>query len=686
MSLKQFEILEMVAKGGMAEVYRARTTGLGGFEKEVCVKKILPHLTEDESFVEMFVNEAKLAATLNFGNIVQVHDLCVSGDGEYFIVMEYVHGLDLSDIIRKSQVRGESVPPNWAVHVCREICRGLHYAHERTDTSGTPLNVIHRDVSPHNVLVSSAGEVKITDFGIAKASSIATQTAVGVLKGKYGYMSPEQARGEPLDRRSDLFNLGIVLYELLVGERCFAGSSDFSTLNLMRSAEVTPPRKIQPGIPEALEKIVLKALAPKREDRFQDALEFERALADYAEGEGKSETPDAIGALVRTLMAAGDEGASGGDRATGVLALASVVGPAPEAEANAEPAAAKSAGDAPEKGPAAQEKPRKAPADKKPAAKDAAKKAAKAKADAAQPPADRKAEKQAAKEKAKAARKPVGRQHLKPGLTQVLASQKRARRFSLARLAVPLALAGAAGFGIGRYRAEKAVGAHSFRVMEQRADAPHRVIDVASTPPGAEIWLDGEKWPHPTPATIVQPADQTPKKIKLAKAGYDDWSQAITYQDQVARIDAALTGGPTATLKVAPQPPGVSVSIDRGPSAPTPLTKKLPPGAHRVELRDGRFLPWMKQVRLAAGATVVLRPTLLEKTSAAIITLETEAPSTVRADDQPATGPAHRHRIPVAPGQPIRLALDHGGEKRTIELTVPAPGPRQIYLDKESIR
>src|SRR5688572_4680446 len=276
----------MIAKGGMAEVYKAKTVGFQGFEKEVCVKKILPHLTEDESFVSMFINEAKLAATLNYANIVQVHDLCVSANGEYFIVMEYVHGKDLSDVIRAAQLAGREVPPDLAVYICREVCKGLYYAHTKTDSTGALLNIIHRDVSPHNVLVSFMGEVKLTDFGIAKASSIMNKTAVGILKGKYGYMSPEQARGQPLDHRSDIFNTGIVLYELLVGERCFAGSSDFSTLNLMRNAEVTPPTKINKNIPKELEAIVLKTLSREPKDRFQDAMQLESALGKFAKNAG----------------------------------------------------------------------------------------------------------------------------------------------------------------------------------------------------------------------------------------------------------------------------------------------------------------------------------------------------------------------------------------------------------------
>lgn len=328
MSLKKFEILEMIAKGGMAEVYRAKTTGFSGFQKEVCVKKILPHLTEDESFVTMFINEAKLAATLNYANIVQVHDLCVSAGGEYFIVMEYVNGKDLSDVIRAAQLAGREIPPEIAVYICREISKGLYYAHNQTDPGGANLNIIHRDISPHNVLVSFMGEVKITDFGIAKASSIANKTAVGILKGKYGYMSPEQARGQPLDHRSDIFNTGIVLYELLVGERCFAGSSDFSTLNLMRNAEVTPPTKIVTAVPAEVEAMVLKALSKERKDRFQDALEFESALGAWAKDHGAA-TATELARFVRELFAQAEERENGSS--TGVLALSSVVGPPPSA-------------------------------------------------------------------------------------------------------------------------------------------------------------------------------------------------------------------------------------------------------------------------------------------------------------------------------------------------------------------
>ncbi|MBI4818436.1 MAG: protein kinase [Deltaproteobacteria bacterium] len=335
MTLKKFEVREMIAKGGMAEVYRAQTVGPEGFAKEVCVKKILPHLTEDSNFVKMFVNEAKLAATLNFANIVQVHDLCVSASHEYFIVMEYVEGKDLSDVIRGAQLAGREVPPDIAVYVAREVAKGLYYAHTKVDPSGAPLNLIHRDISPQNVLVSYMGEVKITDFGIAKASSIVNKTAVGILKGKYGYMSPEQARGERIDARSDIFCLGIVLYELLVGERCFAGASDYSTLNLMREAVVTPPTKINDKVPKSLEAIILKTLSKDADGRYGDALELEGALGKWAVESRQEARSTDLARFMKELFARPPSGVEL-PSSTGVLDLASVVGPAPTDEAGKE--------------------------------------------------------------------------------------------------------------------------------------------------------------------------------------------------------------------------------------------------------------------------------------------------------------------------------------------------------------
>ncbi len=263
----------------MAEVYEAVAFLPNGDETIVCIKKILPHLTKDHGSVSMFLDEARLAASLSSPNIAQVYDLCVSQGREYFIVMEFVRGMDVSRMVRLSQQLGRRIPLSVALRIVQEMCHGLRYAHEKTDDRGRSLRITHRDISPHNVLLSYAGEVKITDFGIAKSTMVMTTTAVGLLKGKYGYMSPEQARGEDVDHRSDLFNVGIVLYELICGDRCFSGEDDVATLQLMRYATVQPPRELDATIPASLEQVVLKALAFDPADRYQSAAELERDLA-----------------------------------------------------------------------------------------------------------------------------------------------------------------------------------------------------------------------------------------------------------------------------------------------------------------------------------------------------------------------------------------------------------------------
>lgn len=277
-SIEHFEIERSIAKGGMAEVYEASGFSPDGERMQVCIKKILPHLTRDSASMSMFMDEARLASSLHHPNIVQVYDLCISQERDYFIVMEYVAGLDVSRLLRRARRADRPVPIPVAVRIVQEVCAALRYAHEKRDADGRSMRIIHRDISPQNILVARDGAVKLTDFGIAKSTVVMTTTAVGLLKGKYGYMSPEQARGEPVDHRSDLFNVGIILYELVTGRRCFKGESDFETLELMRNAVVEPPRSFEPGLSDELQRVILTALARHPRDRFQTADALERAL------------------------------------------------------------------------------------------------------------------------------------------------------------------------------------------------------------------------------------------------------------------------------------------------------------------------------------------------------------------------------------------------------------------------
>ncbi len=276
----KYVLLKRIAIGGMAEVFRAKAYGSEGFEKLVAIKRMLSHLSEDVQFVDMFINEAKLAAALNHANIAQIYDFgCI--DNQYFLSMEYIHGKDVADIIRMMRDRGLRAPIEMACFVIIEALNGLSYAHRQTDAFGHPLSLIHRDMSPHNVIVSHEGEVKIADFGIAKAKNSNIHTMGGVLKGKYSYMSPEQAHGMKLDHRTDLFSLGICMYELLTLTKMFQGQSDLNVLEKVRETNFVRPRKLNPDIPEGLERLLLKALEKNPDDRYRSANEWRDELERY---------------------------------------------------------------------------------------------------------------------------------------------------------------------------------------------------------------------------------------------------------------------------------------------------------------------------------------------------------------------------------------------------------------------
>jgi serine/threonine protein kinase len=272
-----YRLLQKIAVGGMAEVFKAKRTGVEGFEKVVAVKRILPHLSDNKEFVEMFIDEAKMVAGLAHPNIVQISDLGKI-DKSYYIAMEYVHGRDLRTILRRAKERGLRLPLDLTVLIVSKVCSALEFAHRKKDERGRPMLIVHRDISPQNILISFEGEVKLTDFGIAKAATKARITDAGALRGKLLYMSPEQAWGKPMDRRSDLFSLGIVFYEMITDQKPFLGSSEMSILEMVRECRVAPPSDVNPRIPERLEKVVMTALDREPDHRYQDASQMYRDL------------------------------------------------------------------------------------------------------------------------------------------------------------------------------------------------------------------------------------------------------------------------------------------------------------------------------------------------------------------------------------------------------------------------
>jgi serine/threonine protein kinase/predicted ATPase len=290
----RYRLLERLGQGGMAEVFKAKSFGVEGFEKVLVIKRILPELARSQQFVDMFIHEAKLAVRLSHANIVQVFDLGLAPVTDekgtklpdaYFMAMEFVHGLDLATLLARCRRQQKAIPIEMAVFVCAEVAKGLDHAHRRRDEQLKPLGIVHCDVSPQNVLLSYEGEVKVTDFGIAKARSTLEQnledTRTRQLHGKFGYMSPEQALGDPVDARSDIFSLGVVLYELIAGVNPFSAPTTFETLRRVQACEYPPVELLRPDVPAELVTILKTALAKETKDRYADAGKFYEALLAF---------------------------------------------------------------------------------------------------------------------------------------------------------------------------------------------------------------------------------------------------------------------------------------------------------------------------------------------------------------------------------------------------------------------
>src|SRR4051812_5622172 len=278
----KYTLIRKLATGGMAELFLAIQKSVAGFEKLLVIKRILPSMNQDKAFIEMLLHEARIAATLSHPNIVQIFDVG-QYDGQYFIAMEHVHGEDLRNIVRQMKKKGVlEFPLEHALAIVLGMCAGLSYAHEKHELDGSKLNIVHRDISPQNVVVTFTGDVKIVDFGIAKSDSrVGEQTKSGKLKGKVPYMSPEQARGEVIDARSDVFSTGVMLFELTTGKRLFKGASEYETLRLICERDYPRPSDVRPDYPLGLEPIVMKALAKDVNQRYQSAREMQSDIESF---------------------------------------------------------------------------------------------------------------------------------------------------------------------------------------------------------------------------------------------------------------------------------------------------------------------------------------------------------------------------------------------------------------------
>jgi serine/threonine protein kinase len=303
MAEQRYRVIDRLEAGGMAEVFRGEAVSVQGFKKQVAIKRVLPHLAQNKSFIRMFLDEARLGARLNHANIVTVFDIGAA-DNTYFIVMEFVDGANLKALLETLKKLGRRPGVKEMLHIGMEVCKGLSFAHDLRDDNGTLLNIVHRDISPPNILITKGGEVKVTDFGLAKATTQLEKTDPGVVKGKFSYLSPEAAMGQEVDARADLFAVGIVIWEALAGRRLFLGESDYETVKRVQKADVPSLRNFNNEIDEELDRLLLKSMARDRNQRFQTAHEMGDAIADYLFRHQMKVTSYDVGRMVQTVVQA----------------------------------------------------------------------------------------------------------------------------------------------------------------------------------------------------------------------------------------------------------------------------------------------------------------------------------------------------------------------------------------------
>ncbi|AKF10064.1 serine/threonine protein kinase [Sandaracinus amylolyticus] len=315
---QRYRVTERLEAGGMAEVFKGESLSVQGFKKQVAIKRVLPHLAQNKNFISMFLDEARLGARLTHANIVTVFDIGAA-DNTYFIVMEFVDGCNLKTVIEQYRQQGRRIGVKEAVYLCLQACAGLSFAHELQSEEGEDLHIVHRDISPPNILLSKRGEVKVTDFGLAKATTQLEKTDPGVVKGKFSYLSPEAAMGEPVDARTDIFALGIVLWEMLAGRRLFLGETDYQTVKLVQQANIPSLARLNPEVDADLETVLGKALARNKEERYQTAREMGDALSGYLFGKQLKVNSFDIATLVKGVIDAKKAAKTGGPREASII-------------------------------------------------------------------------------------------------------------------------------------------------------------------------------------------------------------------------------------------------------------------------------------------------------------------------------------------------------------------------------
>ena len=668
----KYLLLDRINVGGMAEVFKAKAFGVEGFERLVAVKRILPNIAEDEEFITMFIDEAKIAGQLNHANICQIFDLG-KVDDSFFIALEFVQGKDLRAIYDLCKAKpginegSPAMPIGQACFVMMKACEGLDYAHNKKDQNGQEIHLVHRDVSPQNILISYEGEVKLIDFGIAKAAGKVSKTQQGILKGKFGYMSPEQVRGLPLDRRSDIFSLGICLYEMLTAERLFIGESDFSTLEKVRNVEILPPSTYNRRIPEELERICLKALAKDVEDRYQNAIDMHDDLQAFMYTAGEFFSRKDLGGWMKrvydddiraeqakleayqrlpAIMQPSPSTPVPTSRRTGAMpAISSAPPPVPPQPRGAAPADMPTSevlrverepqpGRAPQPGP-----PRTDAKDAKDAARNGhangkVQKAARNGQHAADLNwddeelatniyDDKPEEPVVAGAVAPTSRPDLSKVELSAdgapvplkvtpargvgvgaGVDAARTAPETARPLGTQRLRPRPASTNAIAAGVGAVVLLLAVGAGSYLWLGGRPGSIH----ITTEPPGAQVLIDGARIAEDTPSSIEEKPGTY--AITVQRDGYVPHSEQVeVHSREVVRRTIVLEPLTSGTGFKLSEPIGAQVFLDgKQLEGQTPLqVQSVMPGRHKVDVR-GTYGTWTEEVVLEAGKMADLHP------------------------------------------------------------------------------
>ncbi len=554
----KYTLIRKLAPGGMAELFLAIQKSVAGFEKLLVIKRILPSLHKDPAFVEMLLHEARIAATLSHPNIVQTFDVG-QVDGQFYIAMEHVHGEDLRSIVQQMKAKGiAQFPPEHALAIILGMCAGLSYAHEKRDLDGTPLDIVHRDVSPQNVIVTFSGDVKIVDFGVAKSTAFTLeQTKSGKIKGKVPYMSPEQARGEDIDSRSDVFSVGVMLFELTTGKRLFKGQSEYETLRLICEREYPRPTQVMSNYPADLDAIVMRALAKAPGQRYQSARELQADLEAFVRHHRVPVSNIGLTHFMQRLfdekLAAQKQALLEGKHLADIIEMQHATATPPESAFDVDASGQRA----------------------------------------------------------------VSTQSTPPGATRSVgppppdrSARRIGRVFALASFALLGSALGAAAYFVLRAPREDATAQAA-----APAEAARGSLTVESDPPGASIWINGDLRREVTPATIDQLSADVALEVKLTMDGYEHEKRTVTLQPGATEtVRAPLTRGSVVLdLKVSPPEVAPVFSID-GQVVLGPRILGLASGvSHRVSVSAPGYAEETLSVTGAPHETKQLEVVLVKK-------------------------------------------------------------------------